>query len=97
MYLPHGCALTAGPIARTPPQSPTAKAPKPSEFVYISEHKLLALAHLRGRSTAWYEQHITLQGNGRLSLPLVPGTAVSAQAVASVKRVQSDQYERAID
>lgn len=73
------------------------EAPKPSEFVYISERKLLALARLRGISTAWYEQHITLQGNGRLSLPLVPGTGVSAQAAASVKRVQPDQYEQAIE
>lgn len=72
-------------------------APKPSGFVYISERKLLALARLRGISTAWYERHISLEGKGRLSLPLPPGIGVSAQAAANVQRVQPDQYEQAIE
>jgi hypothetical protein len=71
--------------------------PRPSEFVYISERKLLALARARGISTAWFERHLTLEGSGRLSLPLPAGTGLSAQATAGVERVQPDQHEQAIE
>jgi hypothetical protein len=71
--------------------------PRPSEFVYISERKLLALARARGISTAWFERHLTLEGSGRLSLPLPPGSGLSAQATAGVERVQPDQHEQAIE
>jgi hypothetical protein len=71
--------------------------PRPSEFVYISERKLLALARGRGISTAWLERHVTLEGSGRLSLPLPAGAGLSAQATAGVERVQPDQREQAIE
>jgi hypothetical protein len=71
--------------------------PRPSEFVYISERKLLALARTRGISTAWFERHLTLEGSGRLSLPLPAGTGLSAQATAGVERVQPDQHDQAIE
>jgi hypothetical protein len=71
--------------------------PRPSEFVYISDRKLLALARARDISTAWFERHVTVEGSGRLSLPLPGGTGVSAQATAGVKRVQPDQHEQAIE
>lgn len=71
--------------------------PRPSEFVYISERKLLALARARGISTAWFERHVTLEGAGRISLPLPTGTGISAKATASVERVQPDQHEHAIE
>jgi hypothetical protein len=71
--------------------------PRPSEFVYISERKLLALARARGVSTAWFERHLALEGSGRLSLPLAPGTGVSARATAGVERVQPDQQEHAVE
>jgi hypothetical protein len=72
-------------------------APSPSEYVYISERKLLALARLRGISTAWFKRHVTVEGSGRFSLPLAPGTGISGKAAAGVQRVQPDQYEHAIE
>jgi hypothetical protein len=71
--------------------------PRPSEFVYISERKLLALARARGISTAWFERHLRLGGSGRLSLPLPGGAGISAEATASGERVQPDQHEQAIE
>jgi hypothetical protein len=65
--------------------------------VYISERKLLALARARGISTAWFQRHATLEGSGRLSLPLPGGTGFSAQATAGVERMQPDQHEHAIE
>jgi len=65
--------------------------------VYISERKLLALARARGISTAWFERHVAVEGSGRFSLPLAPGTGISARATADVKRVQPDQHEQAIE
>jgi hypothetical protein len=65
--------------------------------VYISDRKLLALARARSISTAWFERHVTVEGSGRLSLPLPGGTGVSAQATAGVERVQPDQHEQAIE
>lgn len=71
--------------------------PRPSEFVYISDRKLLALARVRGISTAWFERYLTLEGSGELSFPLAPGTGVSASATAGVERVQPDSQEQAIE
>jgi hypothetical protein len=65
--------------------------------VYISERKLLAQARARDISTAWFERHVAVEGSGRLSLPLAPGTGISARATANVKRMQPDQHEQAIE
>jgi hypothetical protein len=72
-------------------------ASRPAEFVYISERKLFGLARAREIPVSWFEQEATFEVNGRLAVPIAPGTGMSVRADAKAERVQPEQRERAIE
>lgn len=74
------------------------RAQLPGELLYLSKGKVLERAGQLGIDTAWFERDVTVEGEARGAVPLLPGTGASGRVKVSARRVDPQpEGERAIE
>jgi hypothetical protein len=66
----------------------------PGDLIYLSDRKLRDLAQHFGIKGSRYETTVLVQGSGAATLPLAPGTSLSASIAARAERIDHDQARR---
>jgi hypothetical protein len=72
-------------------------APALGGLIYLSETKLFGVARSLGISTASTQLEMSAEATGRLSLPVTPGTGLSAQARVHAERADPQAREQALE